>query len=267
MNDVELPEIVLDGRGAAPAWLAVAQAAGADAGDPTFYRATAVEFFASGVRFVSCDRYIVLWSWAPCLGYEDEDPPELEESPVRMVVARDVQLRARGLMSHVKALVKEREAAGDDEAVEVALTLGKAESVSWRGMHALELDGLVGEALAIDVPNRERTRIALYEGVEWANWRSVLYGFTPYATHAIALATERVAQLAKLGPLLGGAPIVWRFGGPDRLALVSCGDEGTTVVKGGVMPVRWAYGEQHPPADAGDEPEPDDPGDDVEDNE
>lgn len=233
--------VVLNGRYAAPAWLSVALAASTSKDDPIFYRVVAVEFFPHGVRLVATDRYLVLAAWVPAVGHEADGEPDAGESPLRTVAARDTAHRGTSLMKHVLSLLPEDP---DDEGsmVEVALSLGKADPPSYRGMEALNLEGLLGLALQIDVPGREALRLPLFEG-EWSNWRSAMAAFVPRQTRAIAFNLTRLGQLAGLGPLHPGDELVWRFGGANACARVEIGTPPLEVV-GVIMPVRWAFGEQ-----------------------
>jgi hypothetical protein len=86
-------------------------------------------------------------------------------------------------------------------------------------------------------------RLETYLGGDYPSWRELTFGFKPVSTKAIALNPKVIARLAKLGKLHGSLPLVWRFHGPDKPALVDVGVEEHPVlprVFGAVMPVRVA---------------------------
>lgn len=231
-------DLVFDARYLAPAWLSASLASSNDPKDLLFYRTMQVEFHPHGVRMASCDRYMLLWAWAPALDM-DKPAPDLEEPPLRSIVVRDVGLRAKALVAYAKSLIEPEL----DEPVEVTFGMGDAEMSSYRGMQQLEMDGLAGEALELEVPDREKVRVGLLDADTWPNWRSVFHGFVPKRTMGVAIAPSRMRKLADLALLHGDEPLVWRFGGSSGVAMVEIG-EPPVEVHGGVMPVRWNYGEE-----------------------
>lgn len=249
-EESEKLRLTVNGRLLAPAWLAVSLAAGTVKDDVMLYRATSVEFFREGLRLTACDRYMLLTAWVPALGAEKDEPPGLDEGPQRTLVARDTALRARGLMNHVWDLPTTEGDEGEN-AVEVEVGITEADQETWRGMAQLEMDGLAGEALSFEVPNRERLRVGVYEG-EWPPWRTVFAGFVPKRTLAVALDTDRLGQLAKLGPIMGSVLALY-WGGPNKAARIEIGSHPKEVV-GIIMPVMWRFGLEPEQPEAAQEP-------------
>jgi hypothetical protein len=238
VSDAEKLLVTVNGRRLAPAWLAVNLAFGTHKDDALTWRTTAVEFHRDGLRLTCLDRYMVLTTWVPALGCEKDDPPDLDEGGERTMVVRDVALRARSLMDYTWGLPV---GDGDDNenAIEVDVGISDQDHHTWRGAGQLEMDGLAGEALTFDVPNRERLRVGVYEG-EWPPWRKVFGDFVPKRTTAVALDTGRLAQLSKLGPIVGSV-LALHWGGPNKAAKVSVG-EGSREVAGMIMPIMWRFG-------------------------
>jgi len=238
--------LTLDARYLAPTWLSVALAASTVKDDSALYRAVHVEVHATGLRLTATNRRVLLTGWVPALGHHDEDAPDLDEAPKQVIVARDVHSRADGLMRHVWSLVPDDEA--DEEPIGIEVGIGEPEEAP---MGSLVLAGLDGEVLAIDVPGRERLRVPTYEG-EWLDWRRATEGFVQRSTRAIAFDTDILRLLSRLGPFHGGAPLVTRYGGTDKMARVEIGDPPLDVW-GVVMPIMWVEGlVPEPPPDAGD---------------
>lgn len=236
MSDGEF-DLVFDARHLVPAWLSASLASSNDPKDDIrLYRTLQVEFYPHGIRMVACDGYMVLWSWAPALDI-DKPAPELEETPLRTAIVRDVHHRAKALLLHARSLIIPEL----EEPVEVMLGFGDAGRSSYRGMHQLEMDGLDGEALEVEVPDRSRERIGLLQA-DWPNWRPVFYGFTVKRTAGLAIPPSRMRKLADLAALHDAA-LVWKFGGANKMAVVEIG-EPPVEVRGGVMPERWNYGEE-----------------------
>lgn len=261
MTDAQLAiddvEIAISGLWLAPAWLSVVLAASSEAKDLQLYRSAEIEFHPTGIRVTATDRYMLLTCWVPAVGEEDTRPPGIDESPLRTVVVRDTAGRGAGLMQYVrKELLAEDQP--PEEAPEVVLSLDKAEGGHWRGAHTLALDGLDQEALAIEVPDRERVRLPLFEG-EWVPWRVLATDWIGRDTAAMAFRPSIMGRLARLGPLHADADLAYYWGGPESAARVAIGSPPLEVT-GLVMPVRWRYGEPKPDA------EPEDPGEEDDDD-
>lgn len=240
----------------ARAWLAVLLASGKDDTLPALNRTVAVEEFAYGVRLVATDRYVMLWAWVPSVDHDLAAPPRLDEAPDRTVICSDPHDRAKGLMGYV---LKRIAAARRDESAEVdkhqymTLTLGVVEPEDDTPQQAFE--GMLDREWAVlSYPNRERVRLVTVAD-EYPQWRLMAATFKPRRTGSVALNTEIVGRLAKLGSLLAG-PLHWHFGGADKSARVEIGYSGhgasgnaetaASYVEGLVMPVRWGYAEDEP---------------------
>lgn len=228
---------LFDARTLSTGWLSVALAAANDQERPALYRTVCVELFPTGVRLVSVDGFIALHSWVPNAAHSDEPEPDWDEAPATTAIAIDVHGRGRGLLGHLLKLARAKDAVPFD----VRLTIGLLPEEEGQ-----TLEGMAPRWVMLDHPDHERVTLPVYEG-EFPNWRKVLAGFEPHETDAVALNPEIVGRLAKLGKLHGGVgtPLVWRFGGRDRMALLEVG-HGEPSVAGAAMPVRWDFDRDAP---------------------
>lgn len=242
MSDTEKLAVVVNGRLLAPAWMAVNLAFGTYKDDAMTYRATQVEFHRDGLRLTCLDRYMCLTTWVPALGCEKDDPPDFAEVGEQSLIVRDVKLRARSLMDYLSSLPF-GDGDENENAIEVEVGVSDQDHHTWRGAGQLEMDGLAGEALSFEVPNRERLRVGVYEG-EWPPWRKPFADFIPKRTLAVALDTDRLGQLARLGPYMGSVLAV-HWGGPNKAARIAVGEHPKEVV-GIIMPVMWRFGLDQP---------------------
>lgn len=232
-----------DGELLARAWLAVALASGKDATLPALNRTIAIEEFAHGVRLVATDRYVILWAWVPDAEHDLAEAPTLAEIPERTVITADMHKRAKGLLGFVLQRIA---ADARDETQEVdkkhfvTLTLGVREPEDDTPQQAFE--GMAEREWAVlAYPNRERVRMGTVSD-EYPQWRLMSATFKPHRTGDVALNTEIVARLAKLGNVLAG-PLHWHFGGAEKPARIEIGVGAAVYVEGLVMPVRWGYAE------------------------
>lgn len=220
----------------ARAWLSVAQASGKDEEVPILDRTVAIEEFDAGVRLVATDRSALLHCWVPGLDDPEADAPGLADAPLRTVVATDPHGRAKGLLSWLLSEATRKDA----PPIIVDLTLAVVEPDDLES-DAATFIGMDREWVVLDYPNHERLRLAAIEG-KYPAWRTIDATFAPVSTRSVALNPEIVQRLAKLGKYHANAPLVWHFGGNDKVARVSVasglGPGGGLEVHGFVMPVR-----------------------------
>lgn len=224
-------------------WLSVALASSADKDRPQLHRTVAVETYLKGVRLVATDSYMLLHAWVPEL--DNEDPaPEWDDAPLSTSVAMDVDRRGVGLMQYLYALAT----ADAAPRYEMTLRVVPVRVGDGQGM----FDGLAPTGVAIEFPGVERVTLGVHDG-GYPDWRKTLAGFTAKKTDAVALHTDRLSTLSKLGKLHSG-PILWRFGGRDQMAMLEVGNSDPRVA-GAVMPVRWDFDRAMPADDmpSGDE--------------
>lgn len=227
-------------RDLAPAWLSVSLASSSDKLRPALFRTVLVEQFSAGVRLVATDSYSLLASWVPCADDPDAPEPDLAEAPMVVAVPIDEHGRARSLMGHALALADKLDDDGPD--VEVSLRLGIIDLLDAEDRPTL--DGLEPEIATIEVPDRERLRLRVYDG-EFPTWRNLVRPWQRVETDALAIAGERTALLAKLAKYCGSLGLT--FGGPDRPVRVESLRRWPAVA-GLVMPCRWDI-ESNRPAD------------------
>lgn len=229
----------------ARAWLSVAQASGPKGDVPAFARTIAIEEHLDGIRLVATDRYVLLTAWVPTLDDPYAPEPELDEAPDRTVIAHDPDGRGRSLLGYALSLVKRD---GDDDPVPGDLEIELRFDVrlpAGTGGDAPTLDGLEPTYVVLDVPDVERVYLPVIEA-SYPSWRALTTGFSPVTTHAIALNPELLERLAKLRRWHKSAPLVWTFGGPERVAAIELGGS-EPHVSGLVMPMRWVLpGEPDP---------------------
>jgi hypothetical protein len=211
-------------------WLSVAVASADDSAHPQLHRTVSIEKFTDGLRLVATDSYILLRSWVPSIGKEDNPEPDLDEAPIATAIAIDEHRRAQGFLAHLLKLATVEGA----DVIEVDVGLGVVDVGEGS---ALSFEGLESRWVTIDQRGRERLRLGVYDG-EYPHWRGLLpAGQLRQRTDAIALHPDRLAQLAKLAKVQPGRAIRCRFTGHDGLVLIEV-DAGEPAVTGGVMPVR-----------------------------
>lgn len=231
-----------DGNTLARAWLSVAQASGHKDDIPELAKTVHLEQYPDGLRLVATDRYMLLTSWVPA----DDDPgaeaPGLDVIPDRTVIACDDHGRAKSLMGYVLSLTKDEDALPLPLEViyDVRLDIDDAESP--------HLEGMDPTYVVLDVPDTERVYLPVIEA-SFPNWRKLVDGFEPIATDAVAINPELLGRLGKVQKWTGTAPLVWRWGGPERAAAIEYGGA-QPEVSGLVMPMRWVLpGEPDPEAE------------------
>jgi hypothetical protein len=216
--------VLFDAGTLATAWLAVAQASGADKDHPILSNTVAVETYPEGVRLAATDGTMLLTAWVPDRDHDLVGEPALDDAPVTSLVAMDPDGRARGFMAYLHKLAT----AEDAEPIECRLTVAEFDD---DGAFA----GMAATWVMAEYPDHERLTLRCFDA-PYPNWRALIAGFTARKTDAVALNPDLLGRLAKLGKL-GSKSLIWRWGGQDKAAYVEL--EGTTV-RGLVMPVRSA---------------------------
>lgn len=219
---------VFDARFLAAGWLSVALASGKDSDVPALNKTVCIETFVEGVRLVATDRYVLLHSWVPAIGKEDDPAPGLGIAPDDVIVAIDEHGRAKALMVHLLSLATAEGA----PTIEVALRPG----VPFVDDQVPTLDGMPERRVVIDHVGSEQVRLRVHEQ-DYPAWRSVARNHKAVRTAGIALNPEIVGRLSKLGKLHDNKPLIWQFGGFNKAAAfeVHLGDPD---VRGVVMPMR-----------------------------
>ncbi|WP_370246937.1 hypothetical protein [Nocardioides sp.] len=187
-----------DGPTLARAWRAVWPAAATSEDYVELYRAVQIEVHASGVVLTACDTHSILSAWVPALEWtatggatpepgspaaetyvpEDMPPPVREVEPERVVVVRDEDLRAAGLLAYAVKLLRtfDKDRRHTPGLVVVDLDLDAA-IPSDPALTDATLDGMdawTGDAVALTIPDSERVLLptipdAITTG--WPDWR------------------------------------------------------------------------------------------------
>lgn len=210
-------------------WLSVALAS-TKADNFVLDRTICIEQYPDGLRLIATDSYMLLHAWVPMLDVEHPEPG-WDEVPDEQHIAFDGDGRGKNLMQYMHGICT----AKDAPRYEMALRPSKVYDGDGQGM----FDGFAATAIQLEFPGVEKVTLAVVEA-NYPNWRKTLAdGFKPVRTDAVALHTERLTALAKLGKLHTG-PVLWRFGGRDKMAMIEVGDSDPRVA-GAVMPVRWDF--------------------------
>lgn len=228
----------------ARAFLSVSLASGTDKDVPSLNRTVAIEEYVHGVRLVATDRFILLSAWVPNEDTNYNAEPAIDEAPDRVVVAADIDSRGKGLLGYVIAL-----AARDEDYIEGSLPLRVDFDVRLpAGQEGSDdtLDGLEPVFTVFEVPDVEKVYLGVVQA-DYPSWRAIVHGFVGEVTDKIALNPEKVERVAKARKWTAG-PLHWRFGGPDRVAMVDFADSSPHLV-GLVMPVRWVLPGEQPVAE------------------
>jgi hypothetical protein len=245
---VVIPTALYDARHLARGWLAVALASVDNLVIPSLDRTVAVEHFRDGVRLVATDGIVLLRTWVPNVDCDYEREPTLDELPDATAVVIDSHGRAKSLFGHLFDLIKAADKAAEKggpppEPIEVRLTLGVTEVEP--DEQSLDLgDDFEPSFAVIEHPGRERLKLRCYGG-DYPDWRKVVARFARQETDGVALSPEVIGRLAKLGKLYPARPLLWYFGGADRMAIVEVGNS-YPWLRGAVMPVRWDFDADRP---------------------
>ncbi len=237
VTDPAVPVTTLfDARTFARGWMSVAVASGKDEARPVLNRTIAVELHPGGARLIATDSHVLLHAWIPAdLGDEE---PGLDEPPAVLAVAADPHGRAKSLMAYLINLT----GGEDPPLVDLTVTIGPADDPD--DDNAFE--GFGRTAVFLEVPDQERLTLHTIEA-PFPDWRTIVHAFTPEKTNAVALRPDLVANLGKLGKYHDDKPLLWRFGGVEKAALVEVADT-IPHVAGVVMPMRFPWADD-PDAD------------------
>jgi DNA segregation ATPase FtsK/SpoIIIE-like protein len=223
---------IYDARAIAPAWLSVAVASSKDKARPQLDRTILIEAYGQGCRLTATDAYALLTAWVPNVEHEWDPEPSLDEKPYATAIAFDSHGRGRGLLAHALALLEEQEKAKDPDAeVHVRLSLGVVD------VDDQSFEGMDPTHVTIEVPGREKVKLRCYEG-EYPNWRKILTSMEPRSTVGVALAADRLAQMAKLAKYHPAYPVRFTFSGESAAVRVEVTDQ---PIEGIVMPVKWDF--------------------------
>lgn len=226
-------------------WLSAAVASSKDKSRPALDRTVYLEQFHEGMRITATDSYLLLTTFVPAIGNDDELPevPSIDAVPYTSAVAMDPHGRARGLLGHALGLVAEYARADIVDAVEISVRLGVVDELddAWQ---AASFAGMDPAWVVLELPDRERVKLQTFEG-EYPEWRRVLSSFRPKRTAGVALSAERMDQLARLAKYQDEA-LRFELGGESEGVRVTAPD---ALIEGLVMPVRWNFASDAPLVD------------------
>jgi hypothetical protein len=230
----------------AAAYLSVLQASAKDKEAPILDRTIAIEEFPTGVRFVATDRHTLLTAWVAGLDARFPREPMLDEAPDRTVIVRDDRegdQLGKQLLRHIVKVAKKDEdiADGPEGTMEVSLDFDVRIPAGTNTPPTFE--GMEPTYAVLTVPDVEKVYMGVVEGT-FVDWRSVVAGFQPEKTEEIAFNPEFLGRIAGVKAYVEG-PLVWQFGGPERVALIDF-PESFPHVTGVIMPVRLLVGNEEP---------------------
>lgn len=208
-----------DGPSLARAWLAVFTAAATDShAPPALYKTVIIEEYLHHARLWATDRFMLLAATVADL--DDEADPSFEEAPERTVIVCDADGLARKLLNHVLTL--ERRQIADTKIynfgdIEISIDFDVRVPVGTPNAEQA-IEGLEPKYAVLAVPDVERVYLPVVEAPA-PDWRPILGAFKPTATRQIVLNPDLVERLGKVRRWTEG-PMVWRFGGAERLARV-----------------------------------------------
>jgi hypothetical protein len=223
----------------AKGWLSVAIASSKDPERPVLHKTIYVEHYPEGVRLLATDSYLFLRAWVPEVNHENDPEPSLAEVPVSTAIAIDGDGRAIGFMKY--ALKRAAEAAQRHESVEVTMNLGVVDQTANVGSPSF--GGMESRWVILEMPDVEKVKLLCCEGV-WPNWRLLGAGYSPEKTETVAMAPERLLQVARLAKV-HGAPVGWTFCGANTAARIQI-LESEPDVQGLVLPCRWDVATNEP---------------------
>lgn len=226
-----------DGPTLARAWLAVATAAStARSAPPALFKTLMIEGFPHGVRLYATDQFMLLVSWVPDLDDEDDGrEAALDLEPEWVVIASDADGLARQLMGHVLALARRIDKDIGYEYGQITLSLDIDARPPDNPKADQTIDGLEPRFAVLSVPDVESVYLGLVDTPP-PDWRPIFHAFTGEETKQITLNPEFVERLGRVRRYAEG-PLVWKFGGAGRIALVDWPDSDPHI-EGGVMPRR-----------------------------
>ena len=241
--------ITLDSAQLARAWLAVYQASGRSKDQPQLCQTVHLDQYPHGLRLASTDSYMLLTAWIPDAYDTLAAEPGLDEVPFGSATVIDRHGRAVSLLGYLLGLSKD----DDHKGIEVNVSL----NVPWQPDETdaadLQIDGFEALAVTLEVPDRERLQLEVYEG-NYVHWQQILGRQRRTRTEALALAPDVAGRLAKAARFFEHSTLRLWFGGRDKPIQVAFGRE--PEVTGLVMPCRWNYAADAPYDNPADEQEP-----------
>jgi len=210
-------------------WLSTAVAQSTDSSRPILCRTTAVEVFPTGVRLASPDSYLLIVGWVPA---DDQDEPDDGEVPDHVIVVRDDDQRATGLMSYLKGATN-GQPEGKAEHVDVVLYASRPDTGAQPSLDP----SLAAVKCTVEVPGAERLTLDTIDG-PFPDWRPLVAGHREGVVSSTVWGPGSVLRLAKLSKLWGNVPLRLTFGGIDQPILVEFSQRVDAHLRVIAMPVR-----------------------------
>lgn len=224
-------------------WRSVALAASKDDARPIL-TGIYVEQYGTGLRLAATDSHVLLHTFIPNqqaeLDFEPE--PELDDAPLYSCIVSDPHGRGKGLLAHAAKIADEIESVR----VDLGVVVNETENApSFAGMEA--------RWCVVEISERERVKLQLIEGV-FPEWRKLLLGLSGVATANVAMAPDKLVQVAALGKINKETRLGFTFTGPDKPVGLELIDS-HPFVSGLVMPCRWDLAANAPDNDGAEPPE------------
>lgn len=247
--------ITLDAGTLARGWLAVYQATGKDDNRPAIYKTLHIQQHSHGVRLVATDSYMILTCWVPEADNDLTPEPGWDEVPYASATVIDRHSRAISLLTYALTLAN----SDDHKTLEVNISL----NVPWQPDDTdpkdLQIDGFEALAAVLEVPEKERLQMEVYEG-GYPNVGGLLTRQKRVRTDMLGLnpdITARLSKAAKIAvqggdPELGASGIKLWFGGRDKPLQVAFGSD--PEITGLVMPCLWDFHRDAPYGQSDEEP-------------
>lgn len=228
----------------ARSWASVALAQGEDDGRPVLYRTTLIESFATGIRLLSTDTFVLLKAWVPNVDHPDSLEPLVEELPDDVAICRDLDHRVLGLMKYVQKITKED---GLDTPVTMEFAVGAPSEEAQRN----SLEGLAASTVHFRIVEKydESIETPIFEGV-FPNWRPLWNGHKWQPAGQIGFGANGILRLGNLSKLWDKAVIQFELGGQVGVAKIRIEGPSDVNVTGLVMPTGRAEADT-PPSEEG----------------
>lgn len=242
----DLPPITLPAEFVIPAWRNAYLDSSDDKDRDMLYRTVLVEWYPDGLRFVGTDGFVLVASYAARdRRATSHTAPDHDEAPLGSVVAIAADRLMADFLKHRASEVKafERENDPGPGPIDITFSLGTIDEPD-SAQQQLDL----GEDLRRLIMSCESERIALpLHELEYANWRTVLAGYTPAPRAKVKTSAALYARLGQLrtAPLVDDDELVLTMAKGARAGeLVLVTGAGRVPLEGAFVPRRDVAAEQ-----------------------
>lgn len=223
--------MLFDAKTLTAGWLTVGLASGDSDEHSTLHRTVLCEFYPHGVRLVATDSFKLLHSWIPDITDSLNPEPFLDDAPDTVLVAQDIDFRARAFLSFMWQLATGKDAPD----YEIRLT-------PTRTVDEGQFEDMATATLIIERPDHERIILRSVEA-PFPNWRHLVAEHKPSKVPHVALTPAVIKNLCKAEKWHPDSKILWSFGGSDRPARIEFHDSDPHI-EGLVCPSRWPWADK-----------------------